>query len=151
MPLARGFSTRRAISIPGPALSRSGTWPPRSHLGIRSISSLSLKQRELLIDRLMGKGAQVKNPHIYQSDLEEERKLSDSKNPRKIILFSEPKEDQLRMIDTLANRVLWRSPDGYLRLCHKLFRAPRPRNSNEVTRLRLTLLSLISQQRDSLT
>ncbi len=99
----------------------------------------------------MGKGAQVKNPHIYQSDLEEERKLSDSKNPRKIILFSEPKEDQFRMIDTLANRVLWRSPDGYLRLCHKLFRAPRPRNSNEVTRLRLTLLSLISQQRDSLT
>jgi hypothetical protein len=67
---------------------------------------------------------------------------------RKAVVFSEPKESQLRMLDSLANQVAWRSPDGYLRLCYKLFKASRPRNSREVTRLRLTLESMLAQQRE---
>ena len=91
-------------------------------------------------------GAQVRNPHIYDSDLREERLAAGSKEPRKIILFSEPKEDQLRMLDTLASQIHWREQDGYLRFSYKILCAPRPRNSREVTKLRLTLQSLISQQ-----
>lgn len=102
------------------------------NLGIRSISKLSLKQREILIEKLIEMGARVRNPHIYGSDLLDE-------GGRKIVLFSEPKESQIRMIDTLANQVHWRSPDGYLRLCYKLLKAPRPHNSREITRLRLAL------------
>ncbi len=40
-----------------------------------------------LIDSLKKMGAQVRNPHIYDSDLREERLASGSKEPRKIILF----------------------------------------------------------------
>jgi hypothetical protein len=50
------------------------------------------------------------------------------------------------MLDALAAKVHWRERDGYLRFCYKLFRAPRPRISKEVTRLRLALESLLAQQ-----
>jgi len=50
------------------------------------------------------------------------------------------------MLDSLANQVNWREPDGYLRLCWKLVKAPHPGNSEEVTKLRLALSSLVSQQ-----
>ena len=61
---------------------------------------------------------------------------------------SEPKEHQLRMFDTLVSQVHWREQNGYLRFCHKILRAPRPRNSREVTKLPLALQSIIQQQID---
>jgi len=91
-------------------------------------------------------GADVKNPVIYDSDLKAEAAASGSKEPRKIIVYSRVTEDQLRMLDALANQIRWRERDGYLRFCYKLFRAPRPRNSREVTRLRIALESMIQQQ-----
>ena len=115
------------------------------NLGIASISRLSLKQREVLINQLRGLGATVRNPHIYASDLAAEHVLS-GKKVRKIVLFSEPKEDQLRMLDALAAKIQWKEQDGYLRFCHKLSRAPRPRSSKEVTKLRLALESILKQQ-----
>ncbi len=118
----------------------------RLNLGIRSISRLSLKQREILISKLIEMGARVKNPRIYESDLDEERRLAGSKEPRKVIVFRLVSEEQLRMVDHLADQIRWRTPDGYLGFCHKLLRAPRPRNSKEVTRLRLALQSIIAQQ-----
>ncbi len=53
------------------------------------------------------------------------------------------------MLDTLASQVHWREQDGYLRFCHKILRAPRPRNSREVTKLCLALQSLIVQQENA--
>ena len=50
------------------------------------------------------------------------------------------------MLDTLASQVDWREQDCYLRFCHKILRAPRPRNSREITKLRLALESLLIQQ-----
>ena len=104
------------------------------NLGIRSISSLSVEQRAALIDRLIEMGATVKNPVIYDSD----------RQAGKVARFPGVKEGQLRMLDALAARVTWREKDGYLRFCHKVIKAPRPRNSREVTTLRLALESLIS-------
>ena len=49
---------------------------------------------------------------------------------------------EIAALHKLGSRVHWRTPDSYLRLCHKLFKSPRPRNNREVTRLRLTLESL---------
>lgn len=115
------------------------------NLGIASISKLSLNQRQVLIDKLNAMGAQVRNPHIYQSDLEEERRQAGTPGPRKVLLFAAVKEEQLRLLDSLANKIAWRETDGYLRLCHRLLKAPRPRNSKEVTKLRLTLESMINQ------
>jgi len=116
------------------------------NLGIESISRLSLKQREVLIDKLKEKGAHVRNPHIYDSDLREEQALSLSKQPRKIALFRFPGESQLRMLDTLAARIHWRSEDGYLLFCYKTIKSPRPRNNREVTKIRAALMSMIEQQ-----
>jgi hypothetical protein len=50
------------------------------------------------------------------------------------------------MVDSLAAQIRWHETDGYLRFCHKIIKAPRPRNSREVTTLRLALESLMSQQ-----
>jgi hypothetical protein len=36
--------------------------------------------------------------------------------------------------------------DGFLRFCHKIIKASRPRNSREVTTLRLALESILDQQ-----
>lgn len=116
------------------------------NLGLRSISKLSLQQRETLIEKLKAMGAQVKNPHIYPSDLEEERRLSGSREPRKVFLFNTVGEGAQRMLDTLAAKILWRSPDGYKSLCLKLTGSERPRNAREVTKLRLSLQSILDQQ-----
>ena len=43
------------------------------NLGIRSVSKLSLKQREALIDRLKAMGATIRNPHLYDSDMAAEQ------------------------------------------------------------------------------
>ena len=112
------------------------------NLGIQSISRLSLSQREKLIEMLKDMGATVRNPHIYLSDLN----IEAAAGKGKVVGFSAPKEDQLRMVDSLAAQIRWREADGYLRFCHKVIKAPRPRNSREVTTLRLALESLISQQ-----
>jgi hypothetical protein len=114
--------------------------------GIRSISKLALKQREILIDRLKDMGATVRNPHIYESDLARERALIGEKGPRKIVSFPGLKEDQLRMLDALAARIRWNETDGYLRFCFKLLNSQRPRNSREVTKLRLAMESILEQQ-----
>lgn len=115
------------------------------NLGILSISRLSLKQRELLIEELRELGATVRNPHLYESDLAAEHALS-GKKVRKIVLFSEPKENKLRMLDALAGQIRWNEADGYLRFCNKMLKSPRPRNSKEVTKLRLALESILKQQ-----
>jgi len=107
------------------------------NLGIRSISRLNIEQRRVLIDRLIDEmGAQVKNPVIYDSD----------RPAGNVAPFIKTSEEQLRMLDTLAGQVRWREKDGYLRFCYKVIKAPRPRNSREVTTLRLALESLRSQQ-----
>jgi hypothetical protein len=112
--------------------------------GIRSISQLSLEQRRLLIERLIEKGALVRNPHIYTSDLASEAALGGS---RKILFFSRVTERQLRMLDTLATQILWQSSDAYERLCVRLFNASVPRNNKEATQLAAILRSMIEQQR----
>lgn len=114
--------------------------------GLRSISKLSIKQREALIEKLKGMGAHVKNPHIYPSDLEEERRLSGSKEPRKVVLFNIVGEGAQRMLDAVAAKIRWRAPDGYKALCLKLIGSPVPRNAREVTKLRLALQSILDQQ-----
>lgn len=116
------------------------------NLGLGSISKLSLPQRETLIEKLKAMGARVKNPHLYPSDLEEERRLSGSKDPRKIILFNTVGEGAQRMLDALAAKVSWRAPDGYKALCLKLIGSLIPRNPREVTKLRLVLQSILDQQ-----
>lgn len=131
---------------PWSGLDQVRTMAAELNLGLASISKLSLKQRETLIDKLKSMGAQVKNPHIYPGDLDEEHKLSGSKSPRKVILFNNVGEGAQRMLDTLAAKIVWRAPDGYKALCLKLIRSPLPRNAHEVTKLRLTLLSIIKQQ-----
>jgi hypothetical protein len=93
------------------------------NLGIESVSKLSLTQRETLINQLIEIGATVKNPILYASD----------RGSEKIAPFTRVSEEQLRMVDALAARVQWKEIDGYLRFCHKLLKAPRPRNSKEVT------------------
>lgn len=90
----------------------------------------------MLIDRLIGMGARVKNPVIYASD----------RPAGNVAPFTKTSEEQLRMLDTLAAQVIWKEKDGYLRFCHRVIKAPRPRNSREVTTLRLALESLLSQQ-----
>jgi len=106
------------------------------NLGFRSISSLNIEQRRALIDRLIEMGARVKNPVVYYSD----------RPAGNIAPFMKISEEQLRMLDTLAAQVAWREKDGYFRFCHKVIKASRPRNSREVTTLRLALESLINQQ-----
>jgi len=118
--------------------------------GKESISSLSLTQRSGLIEKLIEMGARVRNPHIYESDLAAERGSAPAKKePRKVLVFSLVKEDQIRMLDTLAAKVRWHTPDGYKRFCWKLLRAPRPRNSTEVTKLRLALESMAARSEPS--
>lgn len=154
------YLQNNAIQAAREQLERSGVLDPLAGLnqirnlaadlnsGKASISSLSLTQRETLIDQLIGMGAQVRNPHIYGSDLKAEAGGSPvKKEPRNILVFSRVREDQLRMLDTLATKVAWRAPDGYKRLCWKLLRSPRPRNSREVTKLRLALESIALQNR----
>ena len=109
------------------------------NLGIRSISSLNIEQRRALIDRLIEMGARVKNPVIYASD----------RPAGNVAPFTKISEEQLRMLDTLAAQVSWREKDGYLRFCHKVIKAPRPRNSREVTTLRLALESMLHHQSES--
>src|SRR3989442_1507930 len=91
------------------------------NLGIESVSNLSLAQREMLIGQLIEMGATVKNPILYASD----------RGSKKIAPFTRATEDQLRVVDALAARVIWREQDGYLRFCYKVIKAPRPRNPRE--------------------
>lgn len=144
---ARAQLEEKGILDPWSSLDQIREMAATLNLGLRSISKLSLKQRETLIEKLKAMGAQVKNPHIYPSDLEEERRLSDSKEPRKMFLFNNIGEGALRMLDTLAAKILWRDLYGYKALCFKLLGSERPRNSREVTKLRLTLQSILNQQR----
>jgi hypothetical protein len=81
--------------------------------------------------------AQVKNPVMYDSD----------RPAGNVAPFTKTSEEQVRMLDTLASQVRWREKDGYLRFCYKVIKAPRPRNSREVTTFRLALESLRSQQK----
>lgn len=114
------------------------------NIGIASISKLSLDQRRQLIDQLIELGARVKNPVIYDSDLDTESDGSTKR--RKVLRYRRITEQQLRMLDALAAKIQWREQDGYLRFCHKVIKAPRPLNFRQVTTLRLALESLISQQ-----
>lgn len=118
----------------------------RLNLGIKSISRLSLMQRRTLISQLIEMGAQVKNPELYASDLDAERRAG---RMGKIVLWREPGEAELRMLDSLASQIRWRSPDGYQLFTAKLLKARRPRNSKEVTKLRLALESMIAQEMDA--
>ena len=114
--------------------------------GVESISRLSLKQREILIDKLRELGATARNPHVYASDLAVDAARSGEKG-RRVIPFPSPKEAQLRMLDALAARIRWKEENGYRRFCEKQIGAPRPRNNREVTRLRLAMESMIDQEK----
>ena len=72
-------------------------------------------------------------PDIYLTDLN----IDAAAGKGNVVGLSAPKEHQVRMVDTLAAQIRWRETDGYLRFCHKIIKAPRPRNSREVTTLRL--------------
>ncbi|HWO42636.1 MAG TPA: hypothetical protein VNO43_12620 [Candidatus Eisenbacteria bacterium] len=143
---ARAQLEERGILDPWAGLDQVRDIAAELNLGIRSISKLSLEQRRALIDRLIDMGAQVKNPIIYDSDLRAEEARSGKREPRKVLVYSRVTEEQQRLLDTLAGQIQWRQPDGYVRFCYKLFRAPRPRNSKEVTRLRIALQSILAQQ-----
>lgn len=143
---ARAQLEEKGILDPWSSLEQVRDLAAELNLGLRSVSKLSLKQRETLIEKLKAMGVQVKNPHIYPSDLEEERHLSGSKDPRKIVLFNAVGEGAQRMLDTLASKIFWRAPDGFKALCLKLIGSERPRNSREVTKLRLVLQSILDQQ-----
>jgi hypothetical protein len=93
----------------------------------------------VLIDRLIGMGARVKNPVIYARD----------RPAGNVAPFTKTSEEQLRMLDTLAGQVRWREKDGLPPFCHTVIKAPRPRNSREVTTLRLALESILRQQTGS--
>lgn len=140
---ARAELEKKGVLDKGKSLEACRYLAGKINLGIESLSRLSLKQREALINMLIEMGATVRNPHVYESDLKAEAVRGGSK----VVGFSAPKEDQLRMIDSLAAQIRWRETDGYLRFCHKIIKAPRPRNSKEITTLRLALLSIIDQQR----
>lgn len=112
--------------------------------GIQSVSRLSLEQRRLLIERLIEKGASVKNPILYPSDFKAEAARSGRKS--NVLAFSRVTEKQLRMLDALASRVHWPRPDSCQRFCIKLFNAPRPRNRKEVDRLAAILRSMTKRQ-----
>jgi hypothetical protein len=112
--------------------------------GVRSISSLNIAQRRALIERLIGMGAKVRNPVIYESDLRAEAARSGKK--RKVLTFVAGGEKQLRMMDALATRVNWRNPDGFTRLCEKVIKAPRPTRRKQVTAICAALRSMIKKQ-----
>ena len=120
---ARAELEAKAIMEKGRSLEMCRYLAGQLNLGIESVSKLSLTQRETLINQLIEIGATVKNPILYASD----------RGSEKIAPFTRVSEEQLRMVDALAARVQWKEIDGYLRFCHKLLKAPRPRNSKEVT------------------
>jgi len=130
---ARAQLEMQGVLDPWSGLDRIREMAAELNLGIRSISRLNIEQRRALIDRLIEMGAQVKNPVIYDSD----------RPAGNVAPFTKTSEEQLRMLDTLASQVRWREKD---RFCYKVIKAPRPRNSREVTTLRLALESLRSQQ-----
>jgi hypothetical protein len=134
-----------SVIAPGKSLEMARWIAGEINGGKQSISSLSLTQREALIAKLIEMGAQVRNPQIYDSDLAAERGARGTKEPRKVVVFSRVHENQFRMLDTLAAQVRWHTPNGYKWFCWKLLKSPRPRNSREVTKLRLALQSLIRQ------
>ena len=107
------------------------------NLGVESISRLSLQQRAGLIEQLIEMGASVRNPRIYNSDLKTE-------NP-KVATFNRVSDEQLQRLDKLADQIKWKESDSYLRFCHRVIKAPRPRNQREITTLRLALESMIAQ------
>lgn len=102
--------------------------------GVPSVSKLSVDQRAVLIDRLIAKGANVRNPTI------EPRRSS------KVVVFGDATEAQLAMIDALAAKIHWHTPDGFARFCRKVIFVPRPVTTKHITRMRLALQSLIDQQ-----
>jgi len=112
--------------------------------GIASISKLSLEQRRELIDRLIEKGAQVKNPFIYDSDLRTEAAKAGVK--RKVLNFRGVSEKELRLMDALAAQVHWKDLGGYARLCDKVIKGPRPKNRKELTAVCAALRSMIKRQ-----
>ena len=139
---ARAELEAKGILQSGKSLEATRFMAGQINLGIQSISSLDLKQREKLIEMLKDMGATVRNPHVYTSDLSYDAAVKSGR----IVGFSAPKESQLRMVDALAAKVKWHELDGYLRFCQKIIKAPRPRNAREVTTLKAALQSLLVQQ-----
>jgi len=115
----------------------------RINNGIASVSALSLDQRADLIERLIGLGAEVKNPTIFTSD----RKSNQNQTrPGKVVLYNQATDEQIEMLDALAARIKWSAQDGYLLFKRKLIKCDAPLNNRQVTKLRLALTSMISQQ-----
>lgn len=144
---ARAQLEERGILNPWDGLNQVREMAAALNLGIASISKLSLEQRRELIDQLIAKGAEVRNPTIYPGDLKAE--AARSGYTRKVIVYSRVTDEQLQMLDILAGQIRWREKDGYLRFCYKMLKGPRPRNSKEVTRLRLALQSMTDQRAEA--
>lgn len=113
--------------------------------GVASISKLSLEQRRDLIDQLIEKGARVKNPSFYESDLKAESARSGRK--RKVLKLTRVNERQRRLIDTLAAQIVWPHSDSLQSLCLKLFNASEPRNSKEVKHVVAVLNEIIERDK----
>ena len=144
---ARAQLEKLGVMVPGDSLNAVRAIAGQLNLGVQSISSLTLDQRAALIDRLNGMGARVRNPSIYVTDYAAENAARGTrKEPKKVTVYSEASELQLKMLDTMASRVRWNEPDGYLRFCVKQIKCTRPMNNRQVTKLRCALQSLINQQ-----
>ncbi|MGE0680006.1 MAG: hypothetical protein AB7P69_03710 [Candidatus Binatia bacterium] len=109
----------------------------------RSLSLLSLTQRRELLDDLITKGADVRNPQLTEQEVGEARRAD---RGGKLIRFPAISSAEEEMIKKMAAHIHWREPDGFLRLCHKLIKSSFPRNHREVTTMRLALQSLLQQQ-----
>lgn len=144
---ARAQLEKLGVMVPGDSLNAVRAIAGELNLGVQSISRLTLQQRRTLIDRLNGMGARVRNPAIYKSDYDAERgTVGPGKEQKRVFVYSEASEPQLKMLDSMAARVRWNEPDGYLRFCVKQIKCTRPMNNRQVTKLRCALLSLIAQQ-----
>lgn len=143
---ARAQLEKLGVMVPGDSLNHVRAMAGELNGNVQSISSLSLDQRRDLINRLNALGARVRNPAIYASDYAAERGASPRKEPKKVIVYAEASESQLKMLDALAARVVWKEPDGYVRFTIQQIKCTRPMNNRHVTKLRCALLSILKQQ-----
>ena len=91
------------VMEPGKSLEGCRLLAGRINLGNQSISALSLKQREGLIDLLNKKGAMVDNPHVHYFDIKAE---SARRRAARIVGFFVAKKRRLRLIDKSTNLLI---------------------------------------------
>ena len=101
--MARLKLEKLGVMEPGKSLEGCRLLAGRINLGNRSISALSLKQRQALIDLLNKKGAKVDNPRMHFFDIKAE---SARRRAAKIVGFFAAKDHRLRLIDKSPNLLI---------------------------------------------